>query len=182
MRIQTPRLAGAALIVVSALVSSGCGYALAGRGSFLPDHIKIIAIPAFVNRTTVFNLETMVTEKVRAEFISRGHYMIQPSEAGADAVLTGEINSVISRPSALDANQIASRYTITMTATALLKDSRDGKEVWQNRGLFIQQEYDAQTGQNALDPAAFFGQDANAMERLTSEFARAMVSSLLEAF
>ena len=36
--------------------------------------------------------------------------------------------------------------------------------------------------QAALDPAAFFGQDANALERMTSDFARTIVSAILEAF
>ena len=50
---------------------------LAGRpGSFLPDYIKTIGVPTFANRTTVFNLETLLTQKVRAEFIGRGKYQI----------------------------------------------------------------------------------------------------------
>src|SRR5262249_19812372 len=57
-----------------AIAASGCGYSLAGRGSFLPSYVKTIGIPTFVNRTTVFNLETLLTQKVRAEFIGRGKY------------------------------------------------------------------------------------------------------------
>ena len=33
-----------------------------------------------------------------------------------------------------------------------------------------------------IDPAAFFQQDTNALERLSTEFARAIVSAILEAF
>ena len=32
----------APLILLAAMLSSGCGYALAGRGAFLPDTIKTI--------------------------------------------------------------------------------------------------------------------------------------------
>ena len=39
-----------------------------------------------------------------------------------------------------------------------------------------------QTGVNAADPAAFFAQDLNALDRLTTEFARTLVSAILEAF
>ena len=49
-------------------IEAGCGYSLAGRGSFLPGYVKTIGIPTFLNRTTVFNLETQLTQKVRAEF------------------------------------------------------------------------------------------------------------------
>jgi hypothetical protein len=33
-----------------------------------------------------------------------------------------------------------------------------------------------------LDPAAFFGQDRNAFERISTDFARTIVSAILEAF
>ena len=53
-----------------------------------------IGVPTFVNRTTVFNLETLLTQKVRSEFIGRGKYQILPEETGVDALLTGEVTSV----------------------------------------------------------------------------------------
>jgi hypothetical protein len=37
-------------------------------------------------------------------------------------------------------------------------------------------------GAGAVDPAAFFQQDTNALERISTEFARAIVSAILEAF
>ena len=42
-------------------------------------YIKTIGVPTFANRTTVFNLETQLTQKVRSEFIGRGSYQICPT-------------------------------------------------------------------------------------------------------
>src|SRR5436190_18397458 len=97
------------LCLLCASLNSGCGYALAGRGSFLPATIKTIGIPTFANRTTVFNLETTLTQKVRAEFIGRGKYDILPEAANVDALLTGEVSSVTIAPASFTANQLASR-------------------------------------------------------------------------
>ena len=36
-------VSGLALAVAIAIASSGCGYALAGRGSFLPADIRVVA-------------------------------------------------------------------------------------------------------------------------------------------
>ena len=36
------------VVFIAATSTPGCGYALAGRGSFLPDYIQIIAIPLFL--------------------------------------------------------------------------------------------------------------------------------------
>ena len=82
----------ASLLILVTLTGSSCGYTLAGRGSFLPDYIKTIGIPTFENRTTLFNLETQLTQKVRSEFIGRGQYQIVPEATNVDAVLTGEVS------------------------------------------------------------------------------------------
>jgi hypothetical protein len=169
------------LCVLSGLLS-GCGYSLAGRGSFLPASIKTIGIPTFTNRTSVFNLETTLTQKVRAEFIGRGKYDILPSAAGADALLTGEVTAVQIAPASFNPNQLASRYAITMTARVELKDARANMVLWENPSLVFRQEYDAAGGTTAVDPAAFFGQDTQALDRMSTEFARSIVSAILEAF
>lgn len=165
------------------LVLPACGYSLAGRGSFLPEHIRIIGIPTFVNRTTLFNIETQMTEKVRTEFIGRGKYRIVPETQNVDAVLNGEVTGVSIVPLTVNPQQLASRYTITMSARVELRDSRENKVLWENPSLVFRQEYDAQGGAaGAVDPSAFFGQDQNALDRMTTEFSRSIVSAILEAF
>ena len=172
----------AAALAASILVLPGCGYSLAGRGSFLPDYIRVIGIPTFANRTPLFNLETQMTEKVRAEFIGRGKYRIVPDAQNVDALLNGEVSGVSITPLSFTNQQLASRYMITMTARVELRDQRENKVLWENPALVFRQEYEAQSGQTALDPTAFFGQDQNALERMTTEFSRSIVSAILEAF
>jgi len=171
----------AALVFVAAL-ASGCGYTLAGRGSFLPSYIQTIGVPMFANRTTVFNLEGLVTEKVRAEFIGRGKFRIVPDTTGVDAVLTGEVVAVTLAPTSFTAQQIASRYTATLIARVELRDLKENKVLWENPSMMFRQDFEAQSGQTALDPSAFFAQDRDAMDRMTTDFARTLVSAILEAF
>jgi outer membrane lipopolysaccharide assembly protein LptE/RlpB len=174
-----------AIALVLALFTSGCGYALAGRGSTLPVNIKTIGIPLFTNRTTVFNLETTLTTKVRSEFIGRSKYSIIPEANNVDALLTGEVTAVSIQPASINANQLASRYAITMVARVELKDIATNMVIWENPSLVFRQEYDAtgsQTTQGAVDPNAYFGQDSNALDRLSTDFAKSIVSAILEAF
>jgi hypothetical protein len=171
-----------ALCILCGLWSTGCGYALAGRGSFLPDYIHTIGVPAFANRTNVFNLETLVTQKVRSEFIGRGRYQILPEGQGVDAVLIGEISAASLAPVSFNAQNIASRYALTLSAKIQLRDLRQDKTLWENQGLSFRQEYEAQGGTGPGDAAAFFGQDTNALDRISSDFAQTIVSSILEAF
>ena len=164
------------------LAAPGCGYALAGRGSFLPSYVHTIGVPTFLNRTTVFNLETLLTQKVRAEFIGRGKYQILPEPTGVDALLSGEVTNVSIVPASFTTAQLASRYAITMTARVELKDLRENKVLWENPSVMFRQEYEATSGQGVTDPVAFFQQDTNALDRMSSEFARTIVSAILEAF
>ncbi len=169
-------------VLSGGVLSSGCGYALAGRGSTLPVTIKTIGIPLFTNRTTVFNLETTLTMKVRSEFIGRGKYDIVPEANAVDALLIGEVTAVSIQPASINANQLASRYAITMVAKVELKDTKTNMVLWDNPSLVFRQEYDASGNQSAVDPSAFFGQDTNALDRLSTDFAKSIVSAILEAF
>src|SRR5262249_18553676 len=166
------------------LVSSpGCGYSLAGRGSFLPAYIRSIGIPVFANRSTVFNLETLLRQKVRAEFIGRGKYQVLPESTGVDALLVGEVTAVTVAPTSFNPQtQLASRYAITMTARIELRDVRENKVLWENPSVMFRQEYEATAGRPPTDPASFFQQDTDSLERMSSEFARTIVSAILEAF
>ena len=69
------------VFVCASVLSSGCGYTLAGRGSFLPDYIGTIGIPMFENNTTAFDVEQLLTQQVRQEFIGRGQYRVVAESA-----------------------------------------------------------------------------------------------------
>ncbi len=138
-------------VACSALVS-GCGYALAGRGSFLPDYIQTIGVPPFSNRTNVFNLETLLTQKVRAEFIGRGKYKILPESTDVDAVLTGEVTSASLVPVSFTPGQLASRYAFTLAARVELRDLRENRTVWENPALIFRQEYRSSERQLGTGP------------------------------
>jgi hypothetical protein len=177
---KIPRLAGLALLLpLVCLPLASCGYALAGRGTFLPAHIRTIGVPAFVNHTPVFDIDRRITEKVRSELIGRGRYTVNPDATG-DGILRGEISSIRLDPSAWNAQRLAIRHAVVLTAKVEFIDSKDGKVIWSNPALTFREEYPV-TG-TTTDPAAFFGQDVNAMDRISSEFARTLVSAILEAF
>ena len=184
------RLALCVLGVLCLFSAPGCGYTLAGRGSFLPSYIKTIGVPSFTNHTNVFNFETQLTQKVRSEFIGRGKYQIVPDETGVDAVLVGDIVSATVVPVSLNgATGLQTGAAVTVTASVQLKSLRDNTIIWQNAALSIREQYDtlnASTSggpaQSAADPSAFFAQNATALDRLSTNFARTIVSGILEAF
>jgi hypothetical protein len=169
------------IVLLATLAFTSCGYSLAGRGSFLPTYIRRIGIPLFVNHTPVYDIERRVTARVQAEFIGRGKYKVEPQETGTDAVLLGEISSVTLQPSAFTEEQQASRYVLTVVAKIEFKDLKSNKVLWSHPAWPFREEFEI-TNTTTVDATAFLGQNDNAMERLASEFARSVVSAILEAF
>jgi len=172
----------ASVALLSALLSSSCGYTLAGRGSFLPETIKTIGIPDFVNRTPYFEASQLVAQRVRSEFIGRGKYKVLPQEAGVDAVLRATINTITLAPSGFNDAQVATRYVITISVGIQFVQASDNKVLWQNPNLIFREEYQQASGGGVLDPATFFGQSSAAVDRMATDFARTVVSAILEAF
>jgi hypothetical protein len=176
------RLSAHGAVLCAFALLAGCGYSLAGRGSFLPESIKTIGVPMFGNNTPVFDIERRVTEKVRSELIGRGRYKVLPEATGVDGLLTGDITSIQLVPASFTDQRQASRYAIIMSARIEFKEAASGKVLWSNPSMQFREEYEVTTGVTALDPAAFFSQNTNAIERLASNFARSAVSAILEAF
>lgn len=162
--------------------SSACGYALAGRGSFLPDYIKNVGIPQFENKTTQFNLDQIVTGQVRQELQSRGdRYRVLPDGTG-DAVITGVITGLSIAPVVTNVNQLATRYAVTLTANVEFRDTHTNKVLWSNPSMSFRDEYPVSSGTTVTDTSSFFRQDANALTRLAQNFAKSVITSILENF
>lgn len=170
-------------MIVLALTSSSCGYALAGRGSFLPASIRIVGIPQLVNNTTFFQVEQVLTEKIRAEFIGRGKYTVVPDPAGADAVVNGTVTSITVQPVGFNEQQLASRYVFTISMKVEFVDAHTSQVLWSNDALAFREEYELNTRSNtALEGAAFLDQERSSFDRIATDIARTVVTAIVEAF
>jgi len=180
MRISKHRLTLITLLSVSII---GCGYQLAGRGSFLPEYIETIGIPMFENETSVFEIEQLLTEQVRQEFIGRGRYRVIAGELGVDGILNGVIRDITISPASFTADQQATRYVFTLTASIVFLDMTTQEILWENPRMVFSDEYEVATGDGSVESvSSFFGQRSNAVIRVATDFSEAVVSAILEAF
>jgi hypothetical protein len=170
------------LFVVASILTTSCGYALAGRGSFLPTYIRVIGIPALENRTQYQRVEQVLTDKVRTEFINRAKYTVIATTGGADAVLSGAIINIAVQPAGINTQQLASRYLFTVTMRIQFTDSRTSEVLWSNDALTFREEYDLSKPGADVEAAAFLEQEGPAFERISTDLARTVVSAILEAF
>ncbi|HZM59556.1 MAG TPA: LPS assembly lipoprotein LptE [Vicinamibacterales bacterium] len=174
-----------ALPLIVMLVHAGCGYALAGRGSFLPAYIRVVGIPPIENRSQFQQIEQVLTEKIRTEFIGRGKYTVLPDAPGSDAVLTGEIIGISLQPVAFNERQLASRYQFILTMKMTFTDSRTNMVLWSNDALTFREEYELSANTSStgtIEGGSFFDQERSTVDRLSTDAARSVVTAILEAF
>jgi outer membrane lipopolysaccharide assembly protein LptE/RlpB len=168
----------AVLAAGAALLLSACGYHTAGHAVTLPEDVHSIAIPAFVNQTQTYKIEQRLTAAVIQEMVTRTHYRIlnAPSQA-ADATLRGIVTSTYTSPLTYDSQTgRASSVLVVVGMRVSLTDKR-GKMLYENPTYLFREQYEV-----SEDLPSFFEEDSPAFERLSREFARTLVSNVLEGF
>ena len=167
-----------ALVSLAAALSASCGYHVAGRGNSLPKEWKVIAIPALKNRTSAYRVEQRFTQALVREMISRTKYRVVPDEKEADAVLEGDIDSLQTTPVLFDPQTTrATLMLVTVTLRVRLVDRESGKIVYQNQNFVFRNQYEIST-----DIPSFFQEEGPALDRMARDFARSLVSAVLEKF
>jgi hypothetical protein len=151
---------------------------VAGRANALPQEWKVIAIPALKNKTSNYRVEQRFTQALVREMISRTKYRVVPEEKDADAVLEGEISSLQTTPVLFD--PVTTRATMMLVSVSLrvrLIDRASGKVVYQNLKFVFRNEYEIST-----DIPSFFQEEGPSLDRMARDFARTLVSAVLEKF
>jgi len=176
----------AAGLLVASLLTSGCGYALEGRGITTDPSIKRIGVPRFQDPNTGWvDLDTRVTEAVVSELTRRGRFTVVKEATGVDAVVLGEILAFDVVPinftgggGAEETLTEATRYAITIRAKVVYRKVGVAEPLWENDDFSVRDEYDLDTG----DSQNFFDREDQSIDRMSESFARRLVAAMLEAF
>lgn len=166
------------LVLILAALAAGCGYKVAGQGNRLPKNLKVIAVPAFENKTPWMGLEQRLTGAVMQEFIHRTRFEVVGKPEGADAVLRGTVIRASTAPVVFDpATGRASVVHVDVALSVELQDLRSQKVLYRNTNYIFREQYEV-TG----DLDSFFEERDPALSRLARDFAASLVSAVLENF
>jgi outer membrane lipopolysaccharide assembly protein LptE/RlpB len=169
------RAAGFVLLLCA--FSTGCGYHTAGHSNLLPPNLRVLAVPAFVNQTQTYKIEQTLTAAVVKEFTTRTSYHVISDPGSADATLRGTVFSASTTPLTYDSRTgRASTVLVVVGMNVSLTDAK-GRVLYQNPSYVFREQY-----QVPQELSTFFEEDSPAFKRLSSEFARTLVSNILEAF
>jgi Lipopolysaccharide-assembly len=168
----------AGIVLLAAIGSPGCGYHLAGRGDLIPKTVHTVAVQPFGNATTRYKLARLLPADIGRELISRTNYRLVDDPNTADAVLIGALVNFAAIPIISDA--ASGRATAVQALVAVqvkLINRATGQVIWERPNAEFRERYEI-----SLDPAAYFDESGTAMERLSKDVARGVVSAILNAF
>lgn len=168
----------AILSIFLSMTLYGCGYHTAGRATRLPASMHTLSIPGFVNQTQTYRIEQLLTQDVVREFVSRTNYQVlNRSSESADATLKGVVVSTLAAPLTYDAQTgRVSSAVVTVTMHVTLVD-HGGKVLFENPNYTFREQY-----QVSREIASFFDEETPALQRMSRDFARILVSDILEAY
>lgn len=171
-------LPAAALAVSALLASAGCGYHVAGKADLVPKTIHTIAVPAFSNITTRYKLTDHLPQAISHEFIARTHYQVISDQNQADAVLHGAVINYVAYPTIFDqATGRASGLQINLTMQISLVERATGKVLFTRPSFEMHQRYEI-----SIKAGAYFEESDAALDRLSRDVARDVVTAILEGF
>ncbi len=166
-----------AVWIAVALSFVGCGYKLAGTGTFLPANIKTIAVAPFENRTTRSEVEVRVTEAVSRELSRHGATKVVVDKALADAYLEGVVTEFHTSPVQFNSEGRATRLESTVVLRASIRDLVTGEILWSQANLLFRDQFDVQQ-----EEADYFDLETLALDALARGAAQALVNSVTEGF
>lgn len=166
------------LLAIAVPMTAGCGYRVGGKAVLLPDTIHSIAIPAFSNITTRYKLAERIPAAIGREFLTRTRYRVVYDVNDADAILTGGVANYLSAPTIFDqASGRAAGVQISVYLNLKLTNRATGEVLYERAGMEIRQRYEV-----SIEQQAYFDESEAALDRLSREVARQVVSTILEAF
>ena len=172
-------MAGRVVLAAALLLTlTGCGYRMGSRSDLLPAAIQTIALPAFDNLTNRYRLSERLPGAIGREFISRTRYRIVSNPDEADAVLRGAVVNFFSFPNVADPTTGRSVGTqVSVVIQVSLTERQSGKVLFSRPSMEFRQRYEI-----AVDQGQYFEESDLALDRLSRDVARTLVSSVLEAF
>jgi len=161
--------------LLTLIIGSACGYKTAAATRSLKG--QSIAVEPLINRTTTFEVEQTLTRAVVRNLVEKSSYRVVQDPSRADVVLRGEILSVMATPVIFGRETFGTAFLVTLNAKVELKDRKTGKLLFKNDSYLFREQYEI----NA-DVKSFFSELNPALERMASDFASSVVSTVLEDF
>ena len=117
------------------------------------------------------------TSAVVEELSTRTQYRVTTDTTSADAILHGTVLSSYTTPLTYDSASGRAATVLVIVSMSVSLADRQGRVLYQNPSYVFREQY-----QVSQEASSFFEEGSPAFQRLGHQFARALVSNILESF
>jgi len=184
MRNRTARIS--VLFFLLAVVCTSCGYRVASKNR-LRNSYKTLTVTPLQNQTTTFEVEQILTRALVKSFVEKTAFKVVDETDSPDLLLKGRVVNVYATPVIFgretDPNPqgrssgFGSTFLVTLNAAIEIQEKSSGKVVFRNDNYVFRDQYEIN-----IDPRNFFSELNPALDRIATDFAASVVTSVLEDF
>ena len=163
-------LRGALCFLVVVLVSSSCGYHLAGYGS-----TRAISIPVFKNSSSEPNIQRDATDAMRRAFISDGRLKVTDTSK-ADLVMRGKLTNYQLRGVSFSSEDSAEEYIVRLGIEVEVYDRIKKRIIFSQK---FTTQWDYRSTSSVVDSES---EKQTALKEAYGDLADRLVSTTIEQF
>ncbi len=150
------------------MVLSACTYSVYSSGF---PHLNTISIKSFQNKTTEYNIEEDIFNKLSEKFSSDGRLSIVT--ISPDCIIEGEImdysNEVLSF-----AGSTVDEYKVQILFSIAFTDLQKNEIIWQNQSLLLSETY------SVSNPNITLKSELSAQQKIIDDLFEAIIKNSLE--
>ncbi len=171
------RIALGAALVVAGLAAQGCGYALVGRASNIPEDVRQVFLKPLENATPRVQVDQILSRALADELVTRQRFAVLSSAEGADAEIAGTVQGFVVNPVTFDADGRATEYEISITVKMVFRRLAPESVLWQNDRYVFRDSYQLEASE-----LGYQDRETPALEATAKKFAETVITDLLEGF
>jgi len=153
----------------------------------LASSYKTLTVTPLQNQTTTFEVEQILTRALVKSFVEKTAFKVVDETDSPDLLLKGRVVNVYATPVIFgretDPNPqgrssgFGSTFLVTLNAAIEIQEKSSGKVVFRNDNYVFRDQYEIN-----IDPRNFFSELNPALDRIATDFAASVVTSVLEDF
>jgi outer membrane lipopolysaccharide assembly protein LptE/RlpB len=156
--------------------SAGCGYRVASNNQ-VRHNVRTVYVDALENQTNAFRVEQILRRSLVRTFVERSGFRVVDDAARADAVLDGAVTGLTATPVTFGQETFGSTFQVTVNLRVEFKERATGTVLFKNDHYVFREQYVIN-----IDPEHFFTELNPALERVASDFALSVVTTIVEGF
>jgi outer membrane lipopolysaccharide assembly protein LptE/RlpB len=129
------------MLLMPALLISGCGYRFSPGGEYIDKKIRTVFVDNFANRTSETYIDNTFRNAFINEFTTGGKFTIVDRREKADAIFRGSIESLTTAPLSYQKSNLAAEERVTVSMELAFEEQDTKKSIWTNKSFSGYQDY-----------------------------------------